>query len=70
MQVRCSPLCVRGSAGADVTQTVSSELLGAWREENSEIRQERGFGMESSFSLMVVPGFLLLRELKGFGESS
>lgn len=70
MQVRCSPFCVRGNARADATQTVSSELLRAWREENSEIRQERGFGMEFSFLLMVVPGFLLLREIKGFGESS
>lgn len=71
VQVRCSPLWVRGSAKADAAQTVNSErILRAWREENSEIRQERGFGMEFSFSLMVVLGFLLLRELKGFGESS
>lgn len=62
---------VRGSAKADATQTVNSErILRAWREENSEIRQGRGFGMEFSFSLMVVLGFLLLRKLKGFGESS
>ena len=62
---------VRGSAKADVTQTVSSErVLGAWKEENSEIKQGRGFGLEFSFSRMVVPGFLLLRKLKGFGESS
>ena len=71
VQVRCSPLWVRGSTKAEVTQTVSSErVLGNWREENSEIRQGRGFELEFSFSRMVVPGFLLLRELKGFGESS
>lgn len=37
---------------------------GARREEDSGIGQERGFGVEFSFLLMVVPRFLLSRDLE------
>lgn len=54
-----------------MTQTLCSvRVLGARREEDLGVRQERGLGVEFSFLLMVVPGFLLLRDLEKAAKSN
>ena len=52
------------SSTNDAKNIEANNRMGKTRDLFKKIRDTR------SFSRMVVPGFLLLRELKGFGESS